>query len=90
MLGFGEEDYSTREGAGSGMSVAIHVQGQTTEDLTVRVIPVTFEQFQNRFGSIPSDISLQNFDTAEGEMHTSPQKIRGKNFLICSSRFHCI
>lgn len=80
MLGFGEEDYSTREGAGSGISVAISVQGQTTEDLTVRVIPVTFEQFQNRFGSIPSDISIQNFDTAEGEMHTSPQKIGGKTF----------
>ena len=67
MLGFGEDDYSTREAPQSVIRVSISVRGQTNENITVRAIPLTFEQFRSQLGAIPSDIRLlENVDTAEG------------------------
>ena len=62
-LAFSEDDYSTQEGPGSTINAQITKSGQSSEAVTVRVVPMTFEQYRSRFGQIP----YQDIDPAEGE-----------------------
>ena len=62
-LAFSEDDYSTQEAPGSTINALITKSGQSSEVVTVRVIPTTFEQYRNQFGQVP----FQDIDPAEGE-----------------------
>ena len=62
-LAFSEDDYSTQEGPGSTINAQITKSGQSSEAVTVRVVPMTFEEYRSRSGQIP----YQDIDPAEGE-----------------------
>ena len=62
-MAFSEDDYSTQEGWGSPITAQITKSGQSSEVVTVRVIPTTFEQYRRQFGQVP----FQDIDPAEGE-----------------------
>ena len=62
-LAFSEDDYSTQEAPGSTINAQITKSGQSSEAVTVRVVPMTFELYRSQFGQIP----FQDIDPAEGE-----------------------
>ena len=65
-LAFSEDDYSTQEGPGSTINAQITKSGQSSEAVTVRVVPMTFEQYRRRFGQLPFR-NLDSMDPAEGK-----------------------
>ena len=67
-LAFSEDDYSTQEAPGSTINAQITKSGQSSEAVTVRVIPMTFEQYRSQFGQIPFQ-NLDSMDPAEGKIY---------------------
>ena len=67
-LAFSEDDYSTQEAPRSTITADITKSGQSNEAVTVRVIPMTFDQYRSRFGRPPFQ-NLNSIDPAEGKRY---------------------
>ena len=67
-LAFSEDDYSTQEGWGIPITAQITKSGQSNEAVTVRVVPMTFDQYRSRFGRLPFQ-NLNSIDPAEGKRY---------------------
>lgn len=67
-LAFSEDDYSTQEGWGSTITAQITKSGQSTEAVTMRVVPMTFDQYRSHFGRLPFP-NLNSIDPAEGKRY---------------------
>ena len=83
-LAFSEDDYSTQEAPGSTINALITKSGQSSEVVTVRVIPTTFEQYRSQFGQVP----FQDIDPAEGEKICMALLGRTKNKIASYPKPH--
>ena len=64
QIGFGQDDYVQIENLGP-VSVEILKEGTNSGDVTVRITPFTFEQFDNAGFTLPDPLQNMDIDPAE-------------------------
>ena len=99
-IGFGQDDYTQIENLGP-VSVEVLKEETNSGDVTVRITPFTFEQFDNAGFTLPDPLQNMNIDPAECKGHFNScvllfvQRELGNIILLftymcfCSYSYYC-